>query len=77
MINLGHPQLVEIGSQIPYQNINAQGTNIIAPIDWRFAGLRIKTEIKEAFGKILVKYETEFSRPVAVQSLAQKKSLQS
>lgn len=65
MINLGHPQLVEIGSQIPYQNINAQGTNIIAPIDWRFAGLRIKTEIKEAFGKILVKYETEFSRPVA------------
>lgn len=65
MINLGHPQLIEIGSQIPYQNINTQGTNIIAPIDWRFAGLRIKTEIKEAFGKILVKYETEFSRPVA------------
>lgn len=64
MINLGHPQLVEIGSQIPYQNINTQGNNVIAPIDWRFAGLRIKTEIKEAFGKILVKYETEFSRPV-------------
>ncbi len=65
IINLGHPQLIEIGSQIPYQNINTQGANIIAPIDWRFAGLRIKTEIKEAFGKILVKYETEFSRPVA------------
>ncbi len=65
IINLGHPQLIEIGSQIPYQNISNQGSNLIAPIDWRFAGLRIKTEIKESFGKILIKYETEFSRPVA------------
>lgn len=64
MVNLGQPQLIEIGSQIPYQNIGTQGSTVIAPIDWRFAGLRIKTEIKEAHGKIMVKYETEFSRPV-------------
>ncbi len=64
IVNLNTPQLTEIGSQIPYQNINAQGANVIAPIDWKFAGLRIKTKITESYGKILLNYETEFSRPV-------------
>jgi len=64
IVNLNTPQLTEIGSQIPYQNISAQGANVIAPIDWKFAGLRIKTKIAESYGKILLNYETEFSRPV-------------
>lgn len=64
VVNLNTPQLVEIGSQIPYQNINTQGATVIAPIDWRFAGLRIKTKISETYGKLLLDYETEFSRPV-------------
>lgn len=64
IVNLSTPQLVEIGSQIPYQNIAQQGSTVIAPIDWRFAGLKIKTKITESYGKLLLEYETEFSRPV-------------
>ncbi|MBA2405700.1 MAG: pilus assembly protein N-terminal domain-containing protein [Bdellovibrionales bacterium] len=64
IVNLNSPQLIEIGSQIPYQNIGVQGATVIAPIDWRFAGLKIKTKITESYGKLLLDYETEFSRPV-------------
>jgi hypothetical protein len=64
IVNLNTPQLVEIGSQIPYQNVGVQGATVIAPIDWRFAGLKIKTKITESYGKLLFDYETEFSRPV-------------
>jgi len=64
IINLNTPQVIEIGSQIPYQNIGVQGATVIAPIDWRFAGLRIKTKVTEAYGKLHLDYETEFSRPV-------------
>jgi hypothetical protein len=64
IVNLTTPQLIEIGSQIPYQNIAQQGSTVIAPIDWRFAGLKIKTKITESFGKLLLDYETEFTRPV-------------
>ncbi len=64
IVNLTTPQLIEIGSQIPYQNIAQQGSTVIAPIDWRFAGLKIKTKITESFGKLLLEYETEFTRPV-------------
>lgn len=64
VVNLGTPQTIEIGSQIPYQNIAQQGTTVIAPIDWKFAGLKIKTKITESYGKVLLDYETEFSRPV-------------
>lgn len=65
IVNLHTPQTVEVGSQIPYQNISAAGAGpVIAPIDWRFAGLRIKTKITESYGKLLLDYETEFTRPV-------------
>lgn len=64
VVNLNMPQLVEIGSQIPYQNVGVQGATVIAPIDWRFAGLKIKTKLTESYGKLLLEYETEFSRPV-------------
>lgn len=64
IVNLATPQTIEIGSQIPYQNIAQQGATVIAPIDWRFAGLKIKTKINESYGKLLLEYETEFSRPV-------------
>ncbi|MGE3611124.1 MAG: pilus assembly protein N-terminal domain-containing protein [Bacteriovoracaceae bacterium] len=64
VVNLNTPQLIEIGSQIPYQNIAQQGSTVIAPIDWKFAGLKIKTKVTESYGKILLDYETEFSRPV-------------
>ena len=64
IVNLSQPQLVEIGSQIPFQNITNQKGTIIAPIDWKFAGLRITTNISPQFGKFLIKYSTEFSRPM-------------
>jgi len=63
VVNLNTPQQIEIGSQIPYQNINPQGSTVIAPIDWRFAGLKIKTKITESYGRFSFDYETEFSRP--------------
>lgn len=64
IVNLNNPQLIEIGSQIPFKNQGIQGATVIAPIDWRFAGLKIKTKITESYGKLLLDYETEFSRPV-------------
>lgn len=64
VINLNQPQLIEIGSQIPYQNINTQNANIIAPIDWRFAGLKIITNVTANFGKLMIRYSSEFSRPL-------------
>jgi hypothetical protein len=76
VVNLNTPQLVEIGSQIPYQNIGVQGSSVIAPIDWRFAGLKIKTKITESYGKLLLDYETEFSRPVA-QAISGSKEISS
>ncbi len=76
VINLNTPQLIEIGSQIPYQNIAQQGSTVIAPIDWRFAGLKIKTKFTESYGKILLEYETEFSRPVD-QSISGSKEISS
>lgn len=63
VVNLNTPQLIEIGSQIPFQNINPQGSTVIAPIDWRFAGLKIKTKITESYGRFSLEYETEFSKP--------------
>lgn len=63
IINLNHPQLIEIGSQIPYQNISTQHANVIAPIDWRFAGLKIITNVSANYGKLMVRYSSEFSRP--------------
>jgi hypothetical protein len=64
IVNLTQPQLVEIGSQIPFQNVTGQRGAIIAPIDWKFAGLRITTNITPQYGKFLIKYGTEFSRPM-------------
>lgn len=64
IVNLNTPQTIEIGSQIPYQNVSTQGATVIAPIDWKFAGLRIKSKLTESYGKFLLKYETEFTRPV-------------
>lgn len=63
IVNLNTPQIISIGSDIPYQNLSTQGSAVVAPIDWRFAGLNIKTKITEAYGKLLLHYETEFSRP--------------
>jgi hypothetical protein len=74
--NLNKTQHIEIGSQIPYQNISTQSATVIAPIDWRFAGLKIKTKITESYGKFLLNYETEFSRP-AGESISGTKEISS
>lgn len=76
VVNLNSPQTIEIGAQIPYQNIGLQGATVVAPIDWRFAGLKIKTKISETYGKFLFEYETEFSRPVD-QSISGSKEISS
>lgn len=76
VVNLNTPQTVEIGSQIPYQNISRRSSAIVAPIDWKFAGLRIKTKLTESYGKFLLDYETEFSRPVD-QSISGSKEISS
>jgi hypothetical protein len=64
LINLDTAQTIEIGSQIPFQNISTQGAAVIAPIDWKFAGLKIQTTLSESYGKLLLNYSTEFSRPI-------------
>jgi hypothetical protein len=61
---LNETNTVEVGAQIPFQNLNnVQGT-LINSLQWRFAGLKIQCTLKEQFGKIVLNYVTEFSRPV-------------
>lgn len=64
IISVNSDLKIEIGSEIPYQNIKNEGVNVIAPIDWKFAGLKIQAKLSELHGRLLLKYETEFSRPV-------------
>jgi hypothetical protein len=69
-----NPSEVRIGASIPFQNIQTQNTSIIAPISWRFAGLKIKSElIDEGFG-LRLKYQTEFSRPLQGSITGNKKN---
>lgn len=64
ILSTNHELKIEIGSEIPFQNIKQENTHVIAPIDWKFAGLRIIAKLSEVEGKLFLKYETEFSRPV-------------
>jgi len=63
LVRLGKPHLIEVGAQIPYQNLNQGQGIVLAPIDWRFAGLRITTMLEERDGQLALDYETEFTRP--------------
>jgi len=64
LVRLGKQHIIEVGAQIPYQNL-AQGNGVVlAPIDWRFAGLRITTMLEERDGQLALDYETEFTRPM-------------
>jgi hypothetical protein len=36
---------------------------VLAPIDWRFAGLKLVTLMTERDGQLALDYETEFTRP--------------
>jgi hypothetical protein len=63
LITIDHSNMIEVGAQIPFQNIGNSGSAIIAPIDWRFAGLKVKTTLKNHLGKLLIDYETEFTKP--------------
>ena len=53
-----------VSAQIPYQNISQGNGVVIAPIDWRFAGLKITTMLEERDGQLALDYETEFTRPM-------------
>lgn len=64
LIRLGKANLVEVGAQIPYQNISQGQGMVIAPIDWRFAGLRVLSTLEEKGGQLTLDYEAEFTRPV-------------
>lgn len=61
---------VEVGAQIPYQNIAQTNSAIVAPISWNFAGLKIKAKLRESFGKLFFDYESEFTRPSDNQTIS-------
>lgn len=63
LVRLGKPHQIEVGAQIPYQNISQGQGVVLAPIDWRFAGLKITTQLEERNGQLGLDFETEFSRP--------------
>lgn len=63
LIRLNKPHLIEVGAQIPFQNIRPEQGTVLAPIDWRFAGLKIQTQMSERDGELIIDYETEFTRP--------------
>lgn len=63
LVRIGMPHLIEVGAQIPFQNIRPEQGTVLAPIDWRFAGLKIQSLVTERDGELVVDYETEFTRP--------------
>jgi hypothetical protein len=77
IVNLNHEQTIEIGSEIPFQNLDTRNQQVISTTDWKFAGLKIKTKIDEFGGKIKITYETEFTRPSegAISGSREKSSL--
>ncbi len=64
LVRVGAPHLVEVGAQIPFQNLRQGEGVVLAPIDWRFAGLKLTTKLEERDGGLALNYETEFTRPV-------------
>lgn len=64
LIRLGKQHVIEVGAQIPYQNLSQGNGVVLAPIDWRFAGLKITTLLEERDGVLTLDYETEFTRPM-------------
>lgn len=55
---------IEIGSEIPFQNINTNSNaTVIAPITWKFAGLKVLIDLKEDDSFLRLDYSTEFSKP--------------
>ncbi|MBY0515262.1 MAG: type II and III secretion system protein [Bacteriovoracaceae bacterium] len=63
LVRLEKPHVIEVGAQIPFQNISQGQGVVMAPIDWRFAGLKITTLVSERDGHLALDYETEFTRP--------------
>lgn len=64
LVRLGKQHVIEVGAQIPYQNLSQGNGVVLAPIDWRFAGLKITTMLEERDGQLALDYETEFTRPM-------------
>jgi hypothetical protein len=63
LVRLEKPHLIEVGAQIPFQNVSQGQGVVLAPIDWRFAGLKLTTLMSERDGQLTLDYETEFTRP--------------
>ena len=63
LIRLEKPHTIEVGAQITFQNVSQGQGVILAPIDWRFAGLKLTTMMNERDGQLALDYETEFTRP--------------
>lgn len=63
LVRLDKPHTIEVGAQLPFQNISQGQGVVLAPIDWRFAGLKLVTLLTERDGQLALDYETEFTRP--------------
>lgn len=63
LVRLEKPHTIEVGAQIPFQNVSQGPGIVLAPIDWRFAGLKLTTLLSERDGELALDYETEFTRP--------------
>lgn len=63
LVRLDRPHSIEVGAQIPFQNVSQGQGVVLAPIDWRFAGLKLTTLLSERDGELALDYETEFTRP--------------
>jgi hypothetical protein len=68
------PSIISIGSKIPFQNIQQKNNNLIAPISWQFAGLKIKSQLIDEGLNLRLTFQTEFSRPSGEGISGNKKS---
>lgn len=54
------PAEIQIGSDIPFKNINS---NNVQSTDWKFAGLKINVVLENFGEKLKINYETELTQP--------------
>jgi len=74
IVNLDQKQQIELGSQIAFQNTYSTQFGQGSQLDWRFAGLKLETELKEVDGKLFLKYQLEFSKPETLSISGTKES---
>jgi hypothetical protein len=60
IITMKTPVTISLGAEVPFSQTSNNGVNT----QWKFAGLKIKSDLQREESKLLLNYQTDFTRPV-------------